>query len=56
MKVENTNYCKRGNIGGALIFTDFALKSVSANIKTRKYICMTSYACFERTELCATQI
>ena len=40
---------------GALIFADFALKSVSANIETCENISMTSYVCFEWAKLHATQ-
>lgn len=55
VSLENTIYCKRGNICGALIFMDFALKSVSTDIKTHKFISMTSYTCFKWAELHATQ-
>ena len=37
-------YCKRGNICGTLIFTNFAQNSASANSKTRENICDILYA------------
>ena len=39
-------FCKSGNICGALIFTNFAQNSRSANSKTRENICDTFYAHF----------
>ena len=48
-------YCKSRNICGTLIFVEFALRSASAYFRTRKNISMTSYACFERAELCASK-
>ena len=40
------NYCKSGNIRGALIFANFAQNSASANSKTRENICDILYAHF----------
>ena len=43
---SSVNYCKSGNIRGALIFANFAQNSASANSKTRENICNILYAHF----------
>ena len=43
-KRKTKQYCKRGNIRGALIFADFAENSSRANSKTRENICDILYA------------
>ena len=42
-RIWSYEYCKRGNIRGALIFVHFAHKSVFMNIKTNEYIMHEEY-------------